>query len=123
MAKEKKQPGANDGAWKKLTSFDGNPIFDFDGHKKGASIIGAYKGSRTIEKVDSLIHTIVTDNGVFDFWGTGQLNFMLKDIPADTEIKIVYCGKENATVTFENKKGKEVTQKKAIHKFEVYTKK
>lgn len=103
------------GEWKKK-SIEQNPLFNFEDRKKGSSIEGIYLGTREvmIEGKVSLMHAIETKKGVFDFWGTGHLNFLLKDIDKKTELKVVYMGTEKIKT---KKYGKKET-----HIFEVYTK-
>lgn len=100
--------------WKQK-GIGGNSLVDIK-QKKGFSIEGTYKGHRFIESTDSTIHTIETKEGLFDFWGTGQLNSLLSSVEAETEVKIEYEGMKNIEVKIGNKK-----VKKDVHQFKVYT--
>lgn len=101
--------------WKKV-GFQGNEVFDFDGHTKGVSIEGIYLGVRDVPKTESVMHSIETESGVFDFWGSGQLNYLLAQVKVDQEIKVVYQGLVKVKVDI---KGKKVS--KEIHQYEVFT--
>lgn len=99
----------------KLGQGDFNPIFSFK--KAGDNISGIFKGTRFVEVAGSNIHTIETADGEFDLWGTGKLDYLLKDLPVKTKVEIKYLGQIEAKVKI-GKKGKRT--KKQIHDFEAY---
>jgi len=100
-------------AWVKK-GISGNPLWKPE--TVGAAIEGIYRGSRHIEKVDSEMHTIETETGIFDFWGSGLLNFLLKDEQDGAEIRVVYQGMKKATVQIGKK-----SVKKDCHQYDVFT--
>lgn len=99
------------GNWVKKTSGDYNPIFPLK--NIGDQIEGSYIGSH-LTKDDNKAHTIKTDKGIFDVWGSGKLNYLLADIKADSFIRITYLGMVKAELKI---KGKKV--KKMIHDFDL----
>ena len=115
MAKEKE---VKTGEWKKIANKDFNPMI-FIHQEQGQETTGIYKGVRLIEKdgESSAVHSIDIDGKTHDFWGTGQLNYLLKQVDEGTEICIIYTGLEKITM---KKNGKKMT--KEVHQFEVYSK-
>jgi hypothetical protein len=104
--------------WKKKTAGEFNPMVNVK-EKVGQITEGVYKGSKEIEKDGdvSVVHTIIIKGVEHDFWGTGQLNMLLSDVEASTNVRIVYNGLVDAQVKI---KGKKV--KKQVHNFDVFTK-
>lgn len=101
--------------WKQAKGSKFNDMINVK-EKKGQLTKGIYKGRRDVE-IDgdvSVVHSIEIDKVVKDFWGTGSLNFKLAEVPADSEVQIIYNGMVKGTV---NVKGKKVT--KEIHDFTV----
>lgn len=107
---------AND--WKEKTNKDFNEMVNVR-EKKGQETVGVYKGCRIVERDEqsSTVHSIDIKGKTFDFWGTGQLNYLLKDVEEGTEVKIVYNGLEKITM---KKNGRKMT--KECHQFQLYTK-
>lgn len=101
--------------YEKHKSGDFNPVFKFD--KEGVELKGVYKGSREVVTSlgDSIVHSIEAPTGTFDFWGTGKLNYLLRDIENGKKIKIIYLGKVEAKI----KVGKR-NIKKDIHDFDLF---
>ena len=102
--------------WTKKTAGDYNETFKFS--KEGDSIEGNYLGSKEIETAlgDSIVHTIDCKGIKLDFFGTGKLNFLFRDVKVKEEVKIVYLGKVPAKIKVGKKK-----INKDIHDFELYT--
>lgn len=97
----------------KLGQGDFNPVYAFK--KAGDTVIGIFKGTRFVDKAGSNIHTIETDKGEVDIWGTGKLDYLLKGLPVKTKVEIKYLGQVEAKVQIGKKK-----VKKQIHDFEAY---
>jgi hypothetical protein len=100
----------NNGDWKEA-GFNSNPLIDVKS-KVDLETVGIYKGSREV-RVDGKpckIHALEVKGELKDFWGTGQLDYRLELIKPESEIKIVYLGKEKV-------KG----IKQAVHQFKVFT--
>lgn len=104
--------------WKKVSNKDFNPLINVR-EKKGQETTGVYRGIRIVEKEGdtSSVHSIEQNGVVSDFWGTGQLNYLLKSVEEGAEVKIVYLGLEKVTMKI---KGKKVS--KECHQFEVFSK-
>lgn len=105
--------------WQKK-GFQGNPLFDFDGKKKGTAIEGVYMGARTIESIDSTMHSLKKEDGeIVDFWGAGSLNYRLRDVEKGTKVRITYQGMTEAEVEIPGKRGKVTKVKKMVHQYDV----
>lgn len=105
------------GEWKKQGGGNYNPMIDIK-EEVGKETVGVYKGSRkvNVNGDESIVHTIEIDKVENDFWGAGQLNYLLKEVEAGTEVRIVYKGKESVKI----KVGKKNLTKE-VHQFEVFT--
>jgi hypothetical protein len=97
--------------WKSKLEF--NPILKME---TGKVIEGIYRGSRKVDKIDSVLHTVEVDGIVYDLYGCGSLDAQLKEIAPDSRIKVLYSGKKMATVKIGNK-----PVKKEVHNYVVYT--
>lgn len=98
--------------WKSKLDF--NPIKKL---AEGESIEGVFQGTRKVEKIQSLLHTVaIADGTIYDLYGCGSLDAQLKDMPVDTRVKILYAGKKLATVQIGGK-----AIKKDVHNYVVYT--
>jgi hypothetical protein len=98
-------------AWKSKLEF--NPIMKL---APNTPVEGIFKGSRKVEKIDSLLHSIDIEGITYDLYGCGSLDAQLKDVPTETRVKILYAGKKMATVQIGNK-----PTKKEVHNYVVYT--
>jgi len=107
--------------WKSRLEF--NPILTMAINEP---IIGIYRGTRRVEKIDSLLHTVEIEGTVFDLYGCGSLDAQLakeddnedivQALEIDTKVKILYAGKKMATVEINGK-----PTKKEVHNYVVYT--
>ena len=102
---------------KKVGGGDRNPMFKFD--KEGDSLEGVFIGTREV-KIDedtSFVHTVKAADGMFDFWGSGLLNYLLKKVMPETEVKIIFKGYEKVPVKIGTR-----MVKKDVKQWEVLTK-
>lgn len=115
MARKRKDKGE----WQEKKMSEFNDTFTFA--KKGDTLEGRYEGSHEITTGlgESTVHTLKTGQGLIDFFGSGQINWILKDVQVGTMVKIVYNGKVKAKVKA-GKGGKKIS--KEVHNFRVYTK-
>lgn len=102
---------------KRIGGGDFNPLEKWD---KPKTLKGNFVGSREVADDEgrvSKIYTIKTEKGLTDFWGTGQLNFLLSspEVVEGAMIELVYNGKKPAKI----KIGKKVMEKD-VHNFELY---
>lgn len=100
-------------SWESKLQF--NPIFTIE---KGHSVEGIYKGTREVEKIDSLLHTVEIDDVDYDFYGCGSLDYQMIGIDVGAKIKILYSGKKMANISIGDKK-----LKKEVHQYVVFTEK
>jgi hypothetical protein len=107
--------------YKNVGGFASNPLFDFNGKTVDAAIEGEFLGTRHIESIDSKMHSIKTADGkVWDFWGSGALNYKLAQVEKGSRVKITYKGiKKDVPIEMADKKGKTKTVKKDIHQYDV----
>ena len=103
--------------WVERKAGEFNETFEFN--KKGDTLIGVYRGSREVNTGlgVSVVHTVEVDKDTLnDFWGTGKSNYLLKDIPEGTRIKLVYLGMTEAKVQIGKRK-----VNKQIHDYQLWT--
>ena len=77
----------------------------------GQKIEGVFRNTYENEEYGTLTHYVETDDESIGINGCGHLNALLKRVPFNTQVTIVYSGKDAYT----NKKGREVE----AHQFEV----
>ena len=107
--------------WKSKLEF--NPILALTINEP---IIGIYRGTRKVEKINSLLHTVEMDGTLFDIYGCGSLDAQLakedengvivQATEPDIKVKILYAGKKMATVDIGGR-----DMKKEVHNYVVYT--
>ncbi len=87
--------------------------------KVGQETTGYYKGAKSVEGFGT-VHSIVIDEKPLSFWGTGSLNYRLKDVPVNSRVWITYSGiQKDVEVKITDKKGNVKTMKKDVHTFDV----
>ena len=97
--------------WKSKLEF--NPILTL---KPNEPIEAVFKGSRKVEKINSLLHTVDVAGTIYDLYGCGSLDAQLEGIKAETKVRILYAGKKMANVDING-----VAMKKEVHNYVVYT--
>lgn len=78
----------------------------------GQSVEGVFRNTFENEEYGTLTHYIEGDAETIGINGSGHLNALLKRVPFNTSVKIVYLGKDS----YQNKKGREVE----AHQFDVF---
>ena len=83
--------------------------------QEGESFIGKYKGSKKINVrgEERNIHLFEKDGNQVMMWGCGLLDYLLSKVDVDTDVKVVYLGKERTKID------KKIRN---INKYEVYIK-
>ncbi len=103
--------------WQEQKAGEFNETFEFA--KKDDTLIGVYRGKKEVNTGlgVSIVHTVeVSKDTLNDFWGTGKSNFLLRDIPEGTKIKLVYLGKVEAKILIGKRK-----VSKQIHDYQLFT--
>ena len=118
-----KLKGGKKKEWSQV-GFQKTPMTSFD--KPGQELAGTYRGSRLVEKTGSLIHSVIVDGELKNFWGSGLLDYLLKDVKAGTDVKVVFKGKQKVKITYKGKdkksgKVKNITGNREVRQYEVYT--
>ena len=108
--------GKNKDNWQEQKTGEFNETFLFE--KEGDTLVGLYRGSKEVPTGlgVSTVHTVeVAKDTLKDFWGTGKSNYLLKDTPEGTKIKLVYLGKVEAKVQIGKRK-----ISKQIHDYQLF---
>ena len=102
--------------WVKKQSGNFNETFKFK--KKGDTLEGVLLSRKNVEGLykETIVYTMeLKDGKQVDFFGSGKLDYLLKDIDDKTKVKIVYLGKVSAKIRV----GKRLMAKD-INDFDVY---
>lgn len=78
----------------------------------GQVVEGIFRNTYENEEYGTLTHYIEGEEATIGLNGCGHLNALLKRVPFDTSVRIVYLGKDE----YENKKGRTVE----AHQFDVF---
>lgn len=104
------------GKMKEIQPIKFNPIKNIK-EAPGTQIAGTFKGGREVIHDDgskSMIYTVETADGVFDFWGTSRLDGLLCQVKPGQEIEITYNGMKKEDVKFKGN-----TRQMDVHSFTV----
>jgi len=83
-------------AWKKLEPKEQEQS-DIWSPKEGDELIGKYKGVEVVGPKDSNLYSFETKKGIVKVWGCVVLDDRLAEVEEDTEVKIIYGGKQKSS--------------------------